>query len=270
MPNVQDKRAGLVSLERKRGLFVGSVGYTAAHAPHAVKICFAVESGDTFDLRVGAAGEWMSCEAAIIAPDIWHQLDGHGKNLALFYLMPETAEAQKVLENFLNCNRGFALFSRSSVVDLAARLSLVLNRWQCGREEAFDLGNHLFSSLKLSPSIGWRESLDARVERAVRYIESKVEDKIPVSEIAKIAWSSVGRLAHVFKAETNIAIRRYQVWLKLRAAIKCMSFSDNLDYIANAAGFCDQSHINKYFLEMHGILPSALVRNCKIINNDED
>lgn len=269
MPNVQEKWAGLVSLERKRGLFVGSAGYTETHAPHAVKICFALESGDNFRLRVGAAGEWMSCDAAIIAPDRAHQINGDGKRLGLFYLTPETAESQRVLEGYLNHNRGFALFSRSAVVDLAARLAMVLDCCRCGREEAFDLGNHLIHSLKISPSVGWRETLDERVERAVRYIESKVEDKIPVNDIARIAWSSVGRLAHVFKEETNLAIRRYQVWLKLRAAIKCMSSSDNLDYIANAAGFCDQSHINKYFLEMHGVLPSAIVRHCKIIDNDD-
>ncbi len=120
--------------------------------------------------------------------------------------MPETAEAQKVLENYLNHNRGFALISRTTVADLSLRLSSVLNRWYCTSGEAFDLGNQLIHSLKLSPSVSWRESLDARVERAVEYIESKVEDKIFVKDIAKIAWSSVGRLAHVFKDETQIAI----------------------------------------------------------------
>jgi len=269
MSKIQEKWAGLVSLERKRGLFVGSAGYTATHVPHAVKICFAVESGDKFYFRVGAAGEWISCEAAIIAPDQPHQIDGCGKNLALFYLMPETAEAQKVLEKYLNHNRGFALISRVAVADLSVRLSSVLNRWCCTRDEAFDLGNHLIHSLKLSPSVSWRESLDKRVERAVEYIESKVEDKIFVKDIAKIAWSSAGMLAHVFKDETQIAVHQYQLWLKLRAAIKCMSFSKNLDYIANAAGFFDQSHINKHFLKMHGILPSALLRHSKIINNDD-
>jgi len=272
MPNVQEKWAGLVSVERKRGLFVGSAGYTAIHAPHAVKICFAIESGESFYLRIGSAGNWIECEAAIIAPDQPHQINGCGKNLALFYLMPETGEAQKVLEEYLNQNRGFALISRVAVADLSVRLISVLNRWRCTRDEAFDLGNHLLHSLQISPAASLRENLDARVERAVRYIESKIEttieDKIPVKEIAKIAWSSVGRLAHVFKDETNLAIRRYHVWLKLRAAIKCMSFSDNLDYIASAAGFNDQSHINKYFRQMHGILPSALVRHCRIIDND--
>ncbi len=183
--------------------------------------------------------------------------------------MPETAEAQKVLESYLNNNQGFALISRTMVADLSARLSGVLSRWYCASGEAFDLGNHLIHSLRLSPSVSLRERLDERVRKAVEYLESKVEDKIYVHDIARIALSSVGRLAHVFKDETNVAIRHYQVWLKLRAAIKCMSFSKNLDYIANAAGFNDQSHINKYFRQMHGILPSALARHCKIINNDD-
>ncbi len=140
---------------------------------------------------------------------------------------------------------------------------------RCTSGEAFDLGNQLLHGLKLTTSANLRQSLDARVERAIEYLESKIEDKVLVQEIAKIAWSSVGRLAHVFKEETNVAIRRYQVWLKLRAAIKCMSFSDSLDYIANAAGFHDQSHFNKQFLKMHGILPSALLRHSKFINGDD-
>ncbi len=269
MPKIRENWAGLVSVQRQRGLFFGSAGNTDVHAPHAVKICFAIESGDSFDLRIGAAGKWNSSQAAIIAPDQPHQINGHGKNLALFYLMPETAEARKVSENYLNHNHGFAPISRMRVADLSARLSSLLNRERCTSGEASDLGNQLLHGLKLTTSATLRQSLDARVERAIEYLESKIEDKVLVQEIAKIAWSSVGRLAHVFKEETNIAIRRYQVWLKLRAAIKCMSLSDSLDYIANAAGFHDQSHFNKQFLKMHGILPSALLRHSKFINGDD-
>ncbi len=133
MPNVQEKWAGLVSLERKRGWFVGNAGNTETHTPHAVKICFALDGGDNFDLQIGASEKWISCQAAIIAPDLPHRINGGGKKLALFYLMPETAEAQKVLEKYLNQNRGFALISRTMVADLSTRLSGVLKRWPLRR-----------------------------------------------------------------------------------------------------------------------------------------
>ncbi len=177
MSNVQEKWAGLVSVERNRGWFVGRAGNTGTHAPHAVKICFVLESGDSFDLQIGAAGKRISCQAAIIAPDLPHRINGGGKKLALFYLMPETAEAQKVLESYLNNNQGFALISRAMVADLSARLSGVLNRWSCAGGEAFDLGNHLIHSLRLSPSVSLRERLDERVRKAVSISNRKSKKK---------------------------------------------------------------------------------------------
>lgn len=264
---VLERWAGLISVQRKRGWYIGSAGNTAWHAPHAVKICFALESGDSFDLSYDKHKRPISAQAAIIAPDRIHRIDGNYKNFAVFYLMPETAEAHKVLETYLNNNRGFAIISRSVVGDLSVRLSSLVSRWRCSGGEALDVGNHLFHSLKLSPSLSWRESLDERVRRAVEYIETKVVDKILLGEIAQNAFASSSRLMHVFSDETNLAIRRYKIWLKLREAVRCMSVSKSLDYIANAAGFYDRREINKYFLEMHGILPAELVGHSKIVDS---
>ena len=154
MSKIRENWAGLVSVQRQRGLFFGSAGNTNIHAPHAIKICFAIESGDEFDLRVGTAGEWNSCQAVIIAPDQPHQINGHGKNLALFYLMPETAEARKVSDSYLNHNHGFEPLSRMKV----AELSSLLNQGRCTSGEAFDLNNQLIYGLKLTASANLRQS----------------------------------------------------------------------------------------------------------------
>lgn len=270
MPTTKEMWKGIISIHQKRGWYIGKAGLTEPHTPHAIKICFVADgSGSTFHFRIGESEIWNSCQAVIFAPDQMQQIDGCGKTLGLFYLMPETAEAHKLTEKYLNHKRGFEVISRDLVADLSSRLLSVLNRWNCSNEESVDLGDHLTHSLKISPSISWRESFDKRVLRAVEYIQTKFADKIPVEEISRFAFASVSTLAHKFKEHTNLAIRRYQVWVKLQEAVKCMAFTKDLKYIAHASGFTDYSHINKWFREMHGITPSALAEHCKVFDYSE-
>lgn len=261
--------AGIISVQHRRGLFFGSAGSTDIHTSHGLKICFAIGNGGSFRFRSGKSDKWHLCEAVIIAAEQLHQINGDGENLALFYLTPETSEAVQAAEIYLNDNHGFAELSRNMFSDLAARLSFLLNQNFCTGIEAVKLFEQMIRDLNLMPSVSLRHNLDERVKLAIEYLESKIEDKIPIEEIARNIGASESRLAHVFKDETNTTIRRYHIWLKLCAAIKSMSFSDSTNYIANANGFFDQSHFNKYFLKMHGILPSALLRYSKFINNDD-
>ncbi len=269
MTKIQKNWAGMVSVQHRRGLFFGSAGSTDVHASHGLKICFAIENGGSFYFRGGKKDKWQSCEAVIIAADQPHQINGDGENLALFYLTPETSEAVQAAEIYLNDNYGFATLPRDIFSDSAVSLASRLNQNFCTGSEAVKLFEQMIRDLKLMPSVVLRHDLDERVKLAIEYLESKIEDKISIQEVARCIGASEGRLAHVFKDETNTTIRHYHIWLKLGAAIKSMSFSDSTDYIANVNGFFDQSHFNKYFLKMHGILPSALLRYSKFIKNDD-
>lgn len=128
-------------MQHRRRLFFGSAGSTDVHASHGLKICFAIEKGGSFRFRSGKSDKWHLCEAAMIAADQPHQINGDGENLALFYLTPETSEAVQVAEIYLNDNYGFAELSRQMFSDLAARLSFLLNQNFCTVIEAVKLVN---------------------------------------------------------------------------------------------------------------------------------
>ena len=276
---------GLIWVQRNRGLYLGTAWKTEIHAGHVVKIIIAVERDAEFRFRMdGATKGWQSCQAVIVAPDQPHEVDGRGETLGFFYFMPETVEAQTLSKKFLDRGRGLNSLSRELFSSLSLRLSSLSNRGHFTCKEASGLSDELIRALELDPSISLCQTLDSRVRRAIEYLESKIQeigylgaeiindeiklnkfkDETTVERIARIAYSSISRLAHVFKDDMHIAIRHYKVMLKLRTAIQYMSITDNLDYIANAAGFHDQSHINKYFREMHGIIPSAL-KECYVV-----
>src|SRR5689334_25326064 len=94
----EDAWSGSVFLWRERGLFLGSASDTSSHAPHAIEICLAIHG--SFRLRTNVETGWHECQATIVPPDRPHRIDGRGAQLALFYLLPETEEGQRVLKNF--------------------------------------------------------------------------------------------------------------------------------------------------------------------------
>ena len=278
-----DQWKGLIWIRRNRGWYLGKAWKTEAHAGHVVKITIAVDPSAKFRFRMGGTNEWQECQAVMVAPDQRNEIDGCGNTLAFFYFMPETVEAKTLLRKYLTRTPGFS-FSWERFSGLSSRLSSLLKRghFTCG--EASGLSDELLRALGLDPSMNLCQTLDPRVERAIEYIESKIKeieylgvellnngtkvnkfkDETKVGRIARFTYSSISRLAHVFKEDTHIAIGHYKIWLKLRTAIKYLSVTDNIDFVAPASGFYDRSHIDKCFREMHGIIPGAL-KGCRVV-----
>lgn len=254
----KDSWSGSVYLWQERGLFLGRASGTSAHAPHAIKICLAVHG--SFLLRANGKINWHECRAAIVPPDEPHQIDGRGSRLALFYLLPETEEGQQVLKSF-------SVSSASSVP--SAALSQLLPRLKsyldhgCSGEEAADLCDEMIYGL--TPSSGQRACLDSRVVCALEYLRSALDHQVTSEEIAAAVALSPSRIAHLFREQSGLPLRRYMLWLRLCAALEQMAVNNSLTDAAHAVGFADSAHLSRTFRRMHGITPSALLQHSRFV-----
>jgi AraC family transcriptional regulator len=69
---------------------------------------------------------------------------------------------------------------------------------------------------------------------------------------------SPSRLGTLFRRDTGIPVRRYQLWLRLIDAIEAHSDGTTLTEAAHYAGFSDSAHLSRTFRRMFGMPPSKL------------
>ena len=216
-------------------LCVGAVPRLAMHTAHAFTIAVAVKTEAEILVRFGADPRWQSCSAAVIAPDVPHELDGRGEALTLF-LGPETADGRR--------------FPRRTMMFDSVDFALSL-RQPAGIVRA--LVDQYAMACAPRP-------VDPRIRRALRLIRAASRGRVTAPELAREVALSPSRLVHLFQAETQTTIKRCSLWFRLLAALQMMNRCTSLAQVAYGVGFSDPAHLSRTFRTMLGITPSEAMR----------
>lgn len=229
------------------GLYAGPAFATTLHAHHALQVCIGVNG--RFRLRADVAAPWRTYGGAVVLSDQPHQLDGQGTRVVLLYLDPESALARRIAQ--LPPRPGILPVLPAALDGLLARLS----SWG-ETEPTARLCEELVEALAPKGSVP--VPLDGRVARAVELLRGAPERRMPLAELAAAVGLSSSRLAHLFRAQTGLPVRRYLLWLRLGDALRQLAHGVSLTTVAHAAGFADSAHFSRTFRRMLGITPSAL------------
>ncbi|HMR80135.1 MAG TPA: AraC family transcriptional regulator, partial [Polyangiaceae bacterium] len=228
-----------------RCLYIGPGGRTALHSHHALQIAVALDG----ELRVRGSenADWVCHFAIAVAPDAPHQLEHDGRWLALLYADPEmpriSSAAQPAIrvidtplgdarEELRACWNGAAGAARAS---------------QCAEV----LLNAVAPGSKLIP-------MDSRVAAAVTAIQSVSGRVSKVAAVADSVGLSESRLAHLFRDQVGLPLRRYALWVRLCTAVQMLGTGRNLSDAAHASGFADHAHFTRTFRQMFGLVPSQI------------
>ena len=71
---------------------------------------------------------------------------------------------------------------------------------------------------------------------------------------------SGSRLRHLFKDATGVPLRRYRLWVAMRAALQTVARGETLTSAAMDGGFASSAHFSAAFRDMFGMEPSRLAR----------
>jgi AraC family transcriptional regulator len=214
-------------------LCVGATPRLAMHTAHAFTIVVALE--EEILVRFGGDPRWQSCAAAVIAPDVPHELDGRGDALTLF-VGPETADGRRFARRTM-------MFDS---VDLAPSL-----RQPEGIVRA--LVDQYATARAPRP-------VDPRIRNVLRLIRAASRGRVTAPELACEVALSPSRLVHLFQAETQTTIKRCSLWFRLLAALQMMSRCTSIAQLAYGVGFSDPAHLSRTFRTMLGITPSEALR----------
>jgi AraC family transcriptional regulator len=98
-----------------------------------------------------------------------------------------------------------------------------------------------------------------RFTAATDFVETHLDRKISLCELASLAALSVSRFAHAFKAEYGVSPYRYLIARRIeRAKTLLRTTDDTVASIAQKrAGFTSQGKFSDTFGKMAGVTPSA-------------
>lgn len=103
---------------------------------------------------------------------------------------------------------------------------------------------------------------DKRIEFIINYISNHIQLKqFNYTELAEKVNISESTLAHLFKKEIGIPLRKYVLWKRMRTVEKEVQRGLNITQAAYSAGFTDVSHLSQAYLRMIGFRPSSILKD---------
>ena len=109
------------------------------------------------------------------------------------------------------------------------------------------------SALLLEPSNGLSRQ---RLKRVRDYIETHLDDRLTLTDLAGVACLSPYHFSRSFKESVGIGPQRYVMQRRLdRAKTLIRRTNQPLAEIAQQVGLCDQSHLTSMFRSMTGVTP---------------
>ena len=105
-----------------------------------------------------------------------------------------------------------------------------------------------------------------QLRRVLDYIDSFLDHKLTVDELARLAGLSRYHFGKAFKQSTGTTLHRYVLSRRLWRAEELLSYArSTLVDIAAAVGFANQSHFTAVFKSRIGISPGAYQKRNRMV-----
>jgi AraC-like DNA-binding protein len=227
-------------------LVTGAMGW---HEHHAIQLCLPIQG--TAQFKTDPQGDWITCEGAVIAPDVPHVFHAPGSVVANILFEPESAVGRAVLAQYGRTGlhllpgplaRSLAQPIGRAYFDGADDASVILLARQAVAR---------FSGVDTQPGI-----TDLRVLRAIAEIRAHLDEPVTLPALARKIGLSPGRLRHLFVAETGVPFRRYLLWERLNRALSLGFGGTSWTEAAYAANFADSAHLSRTCQRMFGLAPT--------------
>lgn len=244
---------GRVLLWSGGSLWIGREGGVAqAHSHHAIQITLAL----TGTVRLCHDGQaWRDYAGAVVMPHHRHRFDGCGNDTAMIFVEPETVQGQALKVRF-----GSEPVS-SLPDDTAMQMAGPLHQSFDAEADDAALVSQARGSLALLTGTGpLAGSIDPRIERAIAWVRSRLNEPLSLAQAAAQAHLSPSRFRHLFMAQTGVSFRAYLLWARVELAIGRGMSGLPWTAAAHEAGFADSAHLSRTCRRMFGIAPSMLVR----------
>ncbi|RKH57391.1 AraC family transcriptional regulator [Corallococcus aberystwythensis] len=103
-----------------------------------------------------------------------------------------------------------------------------------------------------------------QLRRVLGFMESRLPERVELSELAALVDLSQAHFSRAFKASTGVAPYQWQLRARLeRAQAMMLATPASLEQVAEVTGFADAVHFGKAFRRAHGTTPARWRRDRK-------
>lgn len=227
-------------------MITGAMGW---HSHHAIQLCLPIRG--TAQFKTETADDWVTCEGAVIAPDVPHVFHAPGSVVANILFEPESGVGRAVLAK-LGATK-LQLVPGPEAKPLAQPIARAYFE---GADDAtlITLARQAvarFSGVDTLPAVA-----DARVLKAIAEIRLHLDEPITLPALSRKVGLSPGRLRHVFVGETGVPFRRYLLWERLNKALSLGFGGMSWTEAAHAANFANSAHLSRTCQRMFGLAPT--------------
>jgi AraC-like DNA-binding protein len=229
------------------GLVVWGPGATSSlHAHHAVQLILTLDGHGR--VRGRARQRWTDFTAALIGPDVPHEVDARGTAVVIAFVDPESEVGAGLLGRL-----------RAPVVVLPAA---EVERWrrELGARPLGAAAVEAWWRARIAAGRGPRR-IHPRVSRVLRWLRSNVAasaDDCSLQALAERAGLSPSRFMHVFTQSVGVPVRPYLLWLRLQHAAGRVLSGATATEAAHEAGFADAAHLSRTFRRTLGTTPREI------------
>jgi AraC-like DNA-binding protein len=169
----------------------------------------------------------------------------------VLFVEPETREGRALTERY--GQDGIAAADRTLVAALLPQLSAAALE-QRGRDAIVHAARRIVQALAQNTEPA--EISDARILRAVEFINTHLATPLTLEQVAAVAFLSPSRFSHLFADEIGIGLRPYILWRRMVRVWEHTMAGESLSTAAHAAGFADSAHLSRTCRRMMGVPPS--------------
>jgi AraC-like DNA-binding protein len=227
--------------------YVGTLDYVKTHRHGAV--VFLAGLYGTFQLRVDG-GEWLTCRTAVIPAGVRHELHLHGEPLGVYYPEPDVALQSALLRlvQHRDVHAGIILGRGQAVTPLRELYE--------HRASHLWVGEALAELTSRTAAHAAPIEIDPRLAAVIAHLREFPDDLTPVDRLAGVHNLSGSRFLHLFSEQLGVPYRRYRIWNRVRAAMRCALAGNSLTDAALATGFADSAHFTHNFRDTFGVTPT--------------
>lgn len=231
-------------------LYVGPSKATSLHRNHAAVWLNASEGHMQVTLADGNA---LTNTVVYLPSGTEYATAEASAPIAALFWEPESAGFLRIAEKFIDRPRAFACPNADP------RSWALLGKRETTLVEAENLISRIFG-LDIAPSVA-PVPMDARISAALNFLRDSPQQYDSIESLADKVHLSPSRLAHLFKSEVGVPVRRYVLWMKMRRALDLAIAGNSLTTAALSAGFADSAHLSRTVRSMMGIAPEFLFRH---------
>ena len=228
------KWTGGLALGDGWAFYRGLAGDNSPHAHYAAQlIC-----GRSSPASAIVDGDYVIDEIIFIPSNTRHQLAPRPEPIDILYMEPALLQIGDSGKPSTERNRAIFLYETLE---------------QKSRRSANDIDPTLFGGYE-----------DARIVAAIGLIEQGLDAPVRLEDIASACSLSKSRFAELFRRTTELSLRQFVLWRRLRRAMLAIGAGENATHAAHAAGFSDAAHFSRTLRNMFGVTPRDIMSTVAI------